>query len=390
VPTVRHLALAAEDFKVTASKPHLDWMGLAAGGFVNTLLQPVSHRSGIALCRPSMVYLIPTARCRLGCRHCDVGRERDYRRDELSTSQWRALLAAFGRWARGSVATFTGGEPFLRPDLPEILRAADEHRVIHGVVTSGVLPDPAVLDDLAGLGTSFFAVSLDAADAATVDSLRGRSGTFEESTSTIVRLSKLRRSGRLRAKIVVKMTLMEPNADQIGAVVDLARRLGADGVQLQPLEQNYSVRLLQSPDESWHERSPLWPRDLGSVRRGIEDAKRRKRTTDRWFLLNSERELESYIAYFDDLRAVRAAAPICSIGWRTLFVAPWGEAGMCPRYGAVGDLDRDSFGEIWSGPRAAAQRRRIEVCRAGCVSSCFVERTFTEKVGLFWGMFGAG
>jgi MoaA/NifB/PqqE/SkfB family radical SAM enzyme len=61
-------------------------------------------------------------RCNSRCRTCDVWRKPG---DELTLDEWRRVFANLGR--APFYLTFTGGEPFLRPDLPEVVIAGAEH-----------------------------------------------------------------------------------------------------------------------------------------------------------------------------------------------------------------------------------------------------------------------
>ena len=77
------------------------------------------HALGWPIARPMNVTISTTFRCNSRCLTCNV-----YERPvvELTAAEWEKVFISLGR----SVTwfTFSGGEPFLRPDLVEIIESA--------------------------------------------------------------------------------------------------------------------------------------------------------------------------------------------------------------------------------------------------------------------------
>jgi len=71
---------------------------------------------------PFSLVLSVTYRCNSRCRTCNVWRKRS---DEMSLEEWRRVFANLGHTP--IYLTFSGGEPFLRKDLADIVAAAYEH-----------------------------------------------------------------------------------------------------------------------------------------------------------------------------------------------------------------------------------------------------------------------
>ena len=75
-----------------------------------------------------------TYRCNNACAHCYNGRPRNY--PELSTQEWYKILDDL--WKIGIPhIVFTGGEPTLREDLPDLIRHAEQNGQITGINTNG-------------------------------------------------------------------------------------------------------------------------------------------------------------------------------------------------------------------------------------------------------------
>ena len=73
--------------------------------------------------RPLIVIWETTRACQLVCAHCRADAQKIAHPDQLSTEAGRALLeeiAGFG--TPYPIVVLTGGDPFEREDLPELIR----------------------------------------------------------------------------------------------------------------------------------------------------------------------------------------------------------------------------------------------------------------------------
>src|SRR5262245_37850566 len=90
-----------------------------------------------------------THRCPLHCVYCSNPQELAARASELSTEAWASL---FQQAAELGVlhADLTGGEPLVRTDIFELIRAARGAGLYVSLITSGLPLDEAKLDALVG------------------------------------------------------------------------------------------------------------------------------------------------------------------------------------------------------------------------------------------------
>ena len=119
------------------------------------------------------VTLAVTNRCRYGCWHCyNAGRS------QTDVPLARMIEVAARLQDLGvAMVTLTGGEPLLRDDLGAIAAAFDDRTcLILGTTGDGLTPDRARA--LRDSGVFAMGVSLDTADEAEHDRLRGRPGAF--------------------------------------------------------------------------------------------------------------------------------------------------------------------------------------------------------------------
>ncbi len=132
--------------------------------------------------RPMIVIWEVTRACALVCRHCRA--DAQHRRDphELTTAQGKALLEDIaGYGAPYPIVVLTGGDPFERPDLADLVAhgaGLGLHMALSPSVTPRLTPD--VLATMRAAGAGALSLSLDGAVAATHDAFRGVDGVFDD------------------------------------------------------------------------------------------------------------------------------------------------------------------------------------------------------------------
>jgi radical SAM protein with 4Fe4S-binding SPASM domain len=162
--------------------------------------------------------------CNLACEHCLVSAGPDGERG----LERAALLALIDEAAELGVRQFyfTGGEPFMRRDLFELIeRVTHVHGRALRILTNGLLFQGAVLEALRACDPRLLTlqVSLDGATAATNDALRG-AGTFAPIVAGLRTLSEAGFAPTLATVVT------HENHDQLEALVRLAHETGAAGL----------------------------------------------------------------------------------------------------------------------------------------------------------------
>jgi radical SAM protein with 4Fe4S-binding SPASM domain len=135
---------------------------------------------------PSLPYrmdLALTYRCNNACLHCynDPARKSI----ELDTSAWEAILDKL--WKIGIPhVVFTGGEPTLREDLPELVRHAQQLGLVTGINTNGRrLSDAAFVKQLVEAGLDHVQITLESHDPATHDAVVHHPGAWQQTNHGI-------------------------------------------------------------------------------------------------------------------------------------------------------------------------------------------------------------
>jgi radical SAM protein with 4Fe4S-binding SPASM domain len=180
--------------------------------------------------RPSAPYrmdLALTYRCQNDCAHCYNVRGR--RPDELTTDDWRKALDRL--WEIGVPhIVFTGGEPTLRPDLPDLIAHAERNGQIAGLNTNARrLKNPAYLQKLVDAGLDHVQITLESHLPDVHDQMVGRSGAWEETVAGI------RSALSSPLFVMTNTTMLKNNAVELAGTLDFLAELGVPTVGLNAL-----------------------------------------------------------------------------------------------------------------------------------------------------------
>jgi radical SAM protein with 4Fe4S-binding SPASM domain len=180
--------------------------------------------------RPSAPYrmdLALTYRCNNRCLHCY--NEASRAREELTTDQWKQVLDRV--WALGIPhVVFTGGEPTLRDDLPELVAYAEQLGLITGLNTNGRrLAEQAFLERLVSAGLDHVQITLESHDAAIHDRITAAKNAWVQTVSGI------RNALASKMFVMTNTTLLKSNSTQLKETLEFLSRLGVPTVGLNGL-----------------------------------------------------------------------------------------------------------------------------------------------------------
>jgi len=289
-----------------------------------------------------------TYRCNSRCSMCGIWKFKSTE-EELRPEEYEKLPATLRD------VNISGGEPFLRDDLAEVIRrvAARCANAKLIVSTNGLEPEriESVMRDLRPLFPRLgVGVSIDGVGAVH-DEIRGVPGAFGKATDTVERL----KAAGLK-NLRIGMTIGQGNLSQIKATYDLSRSMGVE----------FTCSLAQNSDHYFktQDNKSVAPETL----RGELDALIRSELVTfnpkRWFR-----------AYFD--RGIywqatdRGRLLGCGAGRQSFFLDPFGNIYPCNILDMVmGNIRTGSFEEIWTSERAEEARRLTGTCDAACWMVC--------------------
>ena len=157
-----------------------------------------------------------TRRCNLRCVHCYSSSQNIRYGNELTTAEAKAMirdLATFG----SPVILFSGGEPLMHRDLPELARYAVDQGMRAVISTNGTLITRQKAAVFKEIGLSYVGVSLDGMKV-THDYFRGVEGAFDTAMKGI------RTCRDLGIKVGVRFTINRHNVADVPAIFDLLEK----------------------------------------------------------------------------------------------------------------------------------------------------------------------
>lgn len=180
--------------------------------------------------RPSAPYrmdLALTYRCNNDCPHCYNSRRRDY--PEMDTAHWKRILDLL--WSLGVPhIVFTGGEPTLRSDLPDLIAHAESLGHITGLNTNARrLADPRYVQRLVDSGLDHVQITVESHDADIHGRMVGSKNAFSQ---TIEGLKNILDTSLY---VMTNTTMLQTNVHTIPATLDFLADLGVPTVGLNAL-----------------------------------------------------------------------------------------------------------------------------------------------------------
>lgn len=107
---------------------------------------------------PVFVSLFFTRKCNLNCRYCKASKVNNG--SDISIEKWKIIIDQLHNLGCRHI-TIYGGEPTLRPDLPELLKHCTKKGIMTHIVSNGTLIDEDLLQELIRYGYFILGISVD-------------------------------------------------------------------------------------------------------------------------------------------------------------------------------------------------------------------------------------
>ena len=293
-----------------------------------------------------------TERCNLQCRHCYQGRRsvREMTASEVkreidgATQMFQAWEEEHGIRVSPSIH-FTGGEPFLYQELPDVIAYSKARGYGVAVMTNGCLVTKEKAQKVSDLGISDIQVSLEGPPALHA-SIRGR-GSFRSAAKGVEYLV------AAGSKVSANVTLSRLNFDKIKETIEVAKATGFHRIgfsRMVPCGRGKSM-LTQF----------LTPQELKSAYQEILSA-----NTPAFDVVSGD-PLAGTLSETPPPSGCNLTLSGCSAGFSGVTVTSDGSVMPCRRIGLVaGSLKKKSLRAIWASSRLLWQLRRRESYTGKC------------------------
>lgn len=222
----------------------------AHGGFE---LKPFVNKEKCVLSVPSspkFTIVELTKRCNLDCTMCYYRKSKN-EKDFIETEDLIRFITQL-KEIGAEVLSLTGGEPFLRRDLPKIIRHASDIGLKTTIFTNAQLIDKILARKIVDSGLSYLFCSLDALTPELNDKIRGRKGVFDRTIKAINSLNEARAGSNL--KLGIGTVIMGVNLKEIKDLTEFSKdELKVDHISYKPVQAHKLV--------IWNNKFAMVPRD---------------------------------------------------------------------------------------------------------------------------------
>jgi MoaA/NifB/PqqE/SkfB family radical SAM enzyme len=297
-----------------------------------------------------------TYRCDSRCNMCNIWQLPPG--EEMSPEQYERLPVTLRD------INITGGEPFLRDDLVDIVRVIDK-RCGHPriVISTNGFERRRIMHaapELMNIGRRIgLAVSLDGIGEKH-DEIRGIEGGFDKVVET---LKQLRTIGYRNVRVA--FTAQRENVKHLGAVYDLSRQFG----------YQFTTSVAQNSEFyfSTAENQTVEPLELANELRYVMRKELLSTSPKRW--------LRAY--FYEGVLTFNVAKErilACRAGRDSFFMGPEGIIYPCLTLNRpMGNIRTDAFDDVWSGSPARKVRGEVDQCREPCWMICTARTAMLRK-----------
>ncbi len=328
--------------------------------------------------RPLYVKIKVNYGCNLKCEMCKHWRER--REPPISMDRFREIISELGELGTKKIH-FSGGEPMLRPQLPDLVAHAAGLGIRVTLTTNGTLIDKEKAKRLIEAGLRGVNVSIDSPIRKMHEKIRGVEGAFKATARSVALFRKYAHKGKLTIRI--NTVVSRTNYTTLETLPDLAHELGADGINLIPVDDHCGEILSMRKKDIALFNAEIAPR--------IEERARE--------LGVSLADDDAYPFGRDDSEVRLGRAGRYAFGYYSKFpcYAPWthslidfnGLVYVCcmtrEQIPPLGDVRKQSFKEIWEG--AAYRSIRLKM-HPPALKPCQRCDDFIEENKVIWETIG--
>lgn len=292
--------------------------------------------------KPTDASIILTYRCPMQCVMCNIWKNPTEKAEEIKADDLKSLPQL-------KFINLTGGEPFIREDLAEIVEECYRHTDRIVISTSGWYEDRviALAQKFPKIGIRISIEGLSQKN----DELRGRHGGFDKGLNTLLKLKEMGLKD-----IGFGCTVSNNNSDDMIALYRLSLSLGMEFATAAFHNSYYFHKTdnkITNKEEVINNFKQLMLMQL------------HENSPKSWFRAFFNMGLINYI------EGKRRLLP-CEAGTTNFFIDPWGEVYPCNGMEescwkeSMGNIHDATFDEIWSSEQAQKVREKVRTCPKNC------------------------
>ena len=283
--------------------------------------------------------VIVTYRCNARCTMCNRYKAPSLPEEEISIDTIKKLPPMY-------FTNITGGEPFIRQDLKDIVRELYKKSDRIVISTNGFFTD-RIIDLCKEFPKVGIRISIEGLEE-TNNEIRGLKDGFNRGYSTLKKLVEMK-----HPDVGFGMTVQDKNAPDLVALYKKSEELGMEFATASLHNSFYFVEA----KNIIHDRL--------MVAQNFEDLINellKSNSPKKWFRAYFNHGLINYI--FGQKRLLN-----CDMSFDTFFIDPYGDVMPCngtKDKEVMGNLNTQSWDELWNSPQADEVRKKVRCCNRNC------------------------
>ncbi|MBD3263957.1 MAG: radical SAM protein [Candidatus Omnitrophica bacterium] len=324
--------------------------------FEKNLAYHYSEVLNYPLAKPYWIYVSLTHRCTYNCQMCGV--VKILKGYELDGELLKRTLSEIGSWKWRSAVVFTGGEPFLRKDIFELIEFSSGQGLVTECISNGYPIDQPTAEKIILSGLQNIAVSIDGANALTHDAIREK-GSFDRAVRALDYLVRSKKKEGRGPQISIWTTIMKENVEELSQIIYIARDLGVDCLVYHP------VIVAQDDMQNTSPQAPFWinSQQIPTLRHQIDTMVDYHKNNG---LIPFLHDPYLWIRYFDG--SLRREEWKCN-PFVFINIGPDGEVRSCGS--SFGNLKDMSLGQCLVTNESFEARRKMKNCQKPCLQTCW-------------------
>jgi radical SAM protein with 4Fe4S-binding SPASM domain len=312
-----------------------------------------------------------TFNCPNNCIHCYAGGPHETA--ELNTQQWKEVIDKLSQIGV-FIVTFTGGEPTMRKDLPELLQYAQDKGMVTGLITNGrKLKSKAYVYTLEKAGLDFVQITLESHLPNIHELITASPGSWKETVTGI------KNAVKSQIYVTTNTTLNTHNAKEFLKTIDYIKELGVAAFGCNSL-------IYSGKADAVSKEFALPIERLNKLLPEIRDKAQQLNLKFLWYTPTQYCRLDPV--------QLGLGVKSCTAAMINMCVAPNGDVYPCQSYfESLGNIVVDPWKKIWNHPLAKQLRSRgyaepkckdceqLQVCGGGCPLELKSEKYICGQTG---------
>jgi radical SAM protein with 4Fe4S-binding SPASM domain len=323
---------------------------------------------------PIHIQVEDTTYCNLNCKTCDRA-EHITRPQHLNLEHFKRIVMQIHP---KKISLSGNGEPFLHPNMIEMISLAKEQGCSVDITTNGTLITSERCDQIVKSGLDLIKISLDGVTRETYQTVRGTDKFLQILDGIHALVETKKRLNSLTPFIRLNYVITNHNYREITKIVELADKLSVDGVFFQVLD------LLDIENRQESLVGDLTYEDFSqTITQALVISQKMKVNTN---LRSIHKERSTYWKKYQGEQPYQQKKRVCILPWFHTYISVDGDVRPCcyfkyGQYGNMGNIFESSIEEIWNDTmyqnfrKAMRQGKRPSPACKQCMS-----RTFSDII----------